>query len=128
MQASTLVSTKANEDPFDAAHRLFDATAKGPHVVSEVPCTTAANEWSDEASFALDMMLPFIPLHQETQCDITFLPEGQSWRAVRAVYSVVGSILVPRAFITFSGIVRRFDLARHRPGHPPAHRSDRQRI
>jgi hypothetical protein len=54
------------------------------------------------------MIVPFIPLHQETKCDIsTDLPLSTWWRVGKALYSVIGWIIVSIALATFAGLLRR---------------------
>lgn len=37
----------------------------------EIPCSDTALDIGDDVVFALDMMLPFIPLHQQSRCEIS---------------------------------------------------------
>ena len=59
----------------------------------------------EPAFYAVDLLLPVIPLHQETKCDIADGPEWALWRWVKFAYSLVGKIVTTLAFITFSGVV-----------------------
>lgn len=77
----------------------------------ELLCTDVANSFTDDIVYALDMIMPFIPLHQETRCEIS---PGAGWinsilRVTKAVYSFVGWIVVSLALVTFSGLLRRFE-------------------
>jgi hypothetical protein len=51
-------------------------------------------------------MLPIIPLHQETKCEISMLPEFSGWQLAKLVFSIVGKIVTALALITFSGVLK----------------------
>lgn len=87
----------------------LDGTASGP--ATEVDCTDAANTWTDDFFYAADMLVPFIPLHQEGKCEIVPSADWRSgvWRSLKAVYSVIGWIIFSLALVTFSGMLKKFD-------------------
>jgi len=68
----------------------------------EVPCVGQI----EPAFYAVDLMLPFIPLHQETKCDISVAPEDLWWQWGKFLYSLLGKLVVTLALITFSGVLR----------------------
>ncbi len=69
----------------------------------EMPCTTQIVPFF----YALDLMLPVIPLHQETACDIsTVKPQAKWWRIGKLIYSGLGKLVTALALITFSGVLR----------------------
>ena len=87
----------------------FDGSKGGPP--TEVDCTDAANTWTDDLVYAADMLVPFIPLHQEGKCEI--VPSADwgpgVWRCLKAIYEVTGWIIFSLALVTFSGVLKRFD-------------------
>jgi hypothetical protein len=78
-------------------------------VTEELDCTDTARHWTTDVVFALDMIVPFIPLHQETKCEVT--PENEPgaafWRVGKAVYSILGWVVASLWLVTFSGLLRR---------------------
>lgn len=86
---------------------------KQPLPIRHAVCTETANNPFADAVFALDMIVPFIPLHQETKCDIEPAERAFSWAAFwtvfRAFYCVVGWVIVSLWLLTLSGIVKRFE-------------------
>ncbi len=69
----------------------------------EMPCTSQIVPFF----YALDLMLPVIPLHQETACDIsTVKPKAKWWREGKLFYSGLGKLVTALALITFSGVLR----------------------
>ncbi|MGA3004123.1 MAG: hypothetical protein ABSE20_20615 [Acetobacteraceae bacterium] len=73
----------------------------------ELVCSEITDKWFDAVVYAADTVLPFIPLHQETKCELK--PEWHFLRFLRAAYTVLGWAVTSLALLTFSGIVRRFD-------------------
>ena len=67
--------------------------------------------WTDDLVYAADMLVPFIPLHQEGKCEIVPRSDWRSgvWRSLKAVYSVTGWAIFSLALVTFSGLLKRFD-------------------
>ena len=61
----------------------------------------------DAFVYAVDTVLPFIPLRQEGKCEIN--PEFHWLRLGRAAYAVIGWLVTSLSLITWSGIVRRFE-------------------
>lgn len=84
--------------PYEKSDRLYD-----------LRCTDTANNLGTDFVYAADMIVPFIPLHQEAKCEIK--PGGASaltaWRMAKAVYSVLGWIVFSLCLATFSGLLRR---------------------
>lgn len=73
--------------------KTADATA-------DVPCTDQVIPFF----YVLDVMLPVIPLHQETVCDIS--PKHPRWRLGKLTFSVLGKLVTTLALITFSGVLK----------------------
>ncbi len=86
-----------------------------PHPVleGEMPCTQIS-----DVLYAVDIMLPVIPLHQESQCDVgaATTPSGQAaptrpeverFRLLKGMYSIVGKLTTTLALLTFSGVLKR---------------------
>ena len=67
----------------------------------EAPCTNQIVPFY----YALDLMLPVIPLHQETACDVSIKPEAGWWRQAKLLYSGLGKLVTALALITFSGVL-----------------------
>jgi hypothetical protein len=81
----------------------------GPH--DEIPCTDTAMSGPSDFVFALDLIVPFIPLHEETKCDIATedTTKTNAWRIAKALYSILGWAVVSLWLVTFSGLLRRAD-------------------
>lgn len=77
----------------------------------DVDCTDAAITWTDDLVYAADMLVPFIPLHQESKCEIKPSSDWGAgvWRSLKAIYSVTGWVIFSLALVTFSGVLKRFD-------------------
>ncbi len=58
--------------------------------------------------YALDMMVPVVPLHQEDRCEIS-LNAGWLWPFLWAVFSIIGKIITTLAIITYSGVLKPKD-------------------
>jgi hypothetical protein len=56
--------------------------------------------------YAIDLMLPVIPLHQETKCDISAKPEFLGWQSAKFIFSILGKLVTTLALITFSGVLK----------------------
>jgi hypothetical protein len=69
-------------------------------VVSEPRCTNQIVP----PYYVIDLMLPAIPLHQETVCDIG--RDYGTWRVLKYILSIFGKILTTLALITFSGVLK----------------------
>jgi hypothetical protein len=67
---------------------------------------TVCSDQIEPLFYAVDLMLPVVPLHQETKCDIADGPAHAPWRWAKFIYSVLGKLVTTLAFITFSGVVR----------------------
>ena len=78
---------------------------------ADLACVDAANNYWDDAVYAVDIILPFIPLHEETKCEILpdnrFLPVAA--RFLRDIYAIVGWLVSSLTFLTASGVLRRSD-------------------
>ncbi len=86
----------------------FMTSTPGQGDTEELLCTDTAMNVATDFVYAADMIVPFIPLHQETKCDIsTDLPLSTWWRVGKALYSVIGWIIVSIALATFAGLLRR---------------------
>jgi len=59
--------------------------------------------------YAVDMMLPVIPLHQADRCQIAARPGTEIWQAVWAVFSILGKIVMSLGLITYSGVLKPKD-------------------
>ena len=96
----------------DAAHGRTHVFLKAPgsgEVVEELACTDTASNWPTDLVYALDMIVPFIPLHQESKCEVG---SGGGlwetvWRIAKAVYSIGGWVIFSLWLVTFSGLLRR---------------------
>ena len=74
----------------------------------ELPChDLLADSPLDAFVYAADTVLPFIPLHQETKCELS--PAHTILRFWRAAYTVIGWVVTSLALLTFSGLFRRSD-------------------
>jgi hypothetical protein len=84
---------------------------EGSTATTDVECTDAALRWTDYLVYAADMVVPFIPLHQEGKCEIKSDPGwGPTvWRSLKAAYSLTGWVIFSLALVTFSGMLKRFD-------------------
>ncbi|TAJ39750.1 MAG: hypothetical protein EPO55_11260 [Reyranella sp.] len=71
-----------------------------PVAVRDVPCTDIT-----PVLYALDTMLPVVGLHMVDKCEIS--EERWGWRILRAVYSVLGWVIVAFAALTWTGVLRR---------------------
>jgi hypothetical protein len=56
--------------------------------------------------YSIDLMLPVIPLHQETKCEVSVRPEFFGWQMAKLVFSILGKIVTALALITFSGVLK----------------------
>ena len=68
----------------------------------EIPC--------DEISpllYALDTMLPVVDLHMEEKCEFSNDEDGPWWRFGKAVYALIGWVIVAMAALTWTGVLRR---------------------
>ena len=113
-ESMVVASTEAQSEQGEPAHLRhamlrLDGSASG--LASEVDCTDAAITWTDDLVYAADMLVPFIPLHQESKCEI--IPSSHwgagVWRSLKAIYSVTGWVIFSLALVTFSGVLKRFD-------------------
>ena len=90
------VFTRANVSP----------AATKDETTHELACVDITDGF-DTLVYTFDTVLPFIPLHLESKCELK--PELHARRFARAVYTVVGWIVTSLALLTFSGIVKRFE-------------------
>jgi hypothetical protein len=93
--------------------RVFLEAASGQNTETDIPCTDTAINWPTDFVYALDMIVPFIPLHQETKCEIDPRDGARetAWRFAKAVYSIGGWIGFSLWLVTFSGLLRRYEEA-----------------
>jgi len=56
--------------------------------------------------YSIDLMLPVIPLHQETKCEISTRPECAFWQWAKFLFSIVGKMVTTLALLTFSGVLK----------------------
>lgn len=59
--------------------------------------------------YAVDMMLPVIPLHQEDRCEVAARPATFWWQVAWALFSIVGKVVTSLALITYSGVLKPKD-------------------
>jgi hypothetical protein len=89
------------------ARRAF-VLANGLQAASrELACSDISALPSDGFIYAMDTVLPFIPLHQETKCELA--PAQHILRFLRAIYAVLGWAVTSLSLLTVSGILKRFD-------------------
>jgi hypothetical protein len=80
-EAMVVSSTVISEDAHGALNVIPFVTAASQdrgglppqqvRFLHEIPCSDTALDIGDDVVFALDMMLPFIPLHQQSRCEIS---------------------------------------------------------
>ena len=89
-------------------------------VISNVSCGGAITTWL----YATDVFIPLIDLRQETKCDIGRGDAPPRWvqkhpledwelglyRFLKSAYSIFGWVLVSMAILTFSGLLRHYQL------------------
>jgi len=56
--------------------------------------------------YAMDMMLPVIPLHQEDKCELARSADTEWWRWLAAIFSIVGKIAASLALLTYTGVLK----------------------
>jgi hypothetical protein len=69
----------------------------------ELPCRRQI----EPLLYALDVFIPALDINQETRCTISTRPSALWWRVGRAVYAILGWIVVSLTILTCSGILRR---------------------
>jgi len=69
----------------------------------ELPC----DDQIEPLIYALDVFVPALDLRQENRCTITTKPQAIVWRALMALYSILGWIVTSLTLLTISGILRR---------------------
>ncbi|HTV04580.1 MAG TPA: hypothetical protein VME86_04365 [Acidobacteriaceae bacterium] len=104
--------------------------AKGPDIrVANYSC----KEEIEPSLYAFELMTPLLNLHQESLCEIRSKPKVQGktppidlpligsshlpaifsygwlWEYAKSIYMLLGSIITSLAFLTFSGIARRWE-------------------
>jgi hypothetical protein len=70
--------------------------------VQETPCTDQIEPFF----YAVDLMLPVVPLHQESKCDIRDGASYESWCWAKFIYSLLGKLVTTLALLTLSGVIR----------------------
>jgi hypothetical protein len=118
MESVVVASTGATPDgkndnggPGHLMRAMVRVDGSAGSAATEVECTDAANTWADDLVYAADMLVPFIPLHQEGKCEIVSSSDWPAdlWRSLKAAYSVTGWVIFSLALVTFSGVLKRFD-------------------
>ena len=56
--------------------------------------------------YALDMMLPVIPLHQEDRCEVASRAGTEGWQIAWAVFSIIGKIVTSLTLLTYAGVLK----------------------
>jgi hypothetical protein len=87
-----------------AAKSAEDALA-GKHP-TEVPDRRCDKHDIMPLFYALDMMLPVIPLHQEDRCEVASRPGTEGWQIAWAVFSIVGKIVTSLTLLTYAGVLK----------------------
>lgn len=106
------------------------AVAKGPEIKE---ADYSCKEDIEPSLYAFELMTPLLNLHQESRCEIrskpmvqgetppldlpligsshlpVFFSYGWFWEYAKAIYMLIGSIITSLAFLTFSGIARRWE-------------------
>jgi hypothetical protein len=79
-------------------------TQKGDTALAtiEVPCT----DQIIPLFYSIDLMLPVIPLHQESKCEVSTRAEFLGWQIAKFSFSILGKIVTALALITFSGVIK----------------------
>lgn len=57
--------------------------------------------------YALDVFVPALDLQQESRCAVSTREDARWWRMAKALYSVLGWIVVSLTILTVSGVLRR---------------------
>lgn len=107
VETPQIAATSYTVDQVGAAKRAFVLANGSRRTQPELDCSDVTDPVFDTLVYAVDTVLPFIPLHQETKCELR--PQWHFLRFARALYTVFGWIVTSLALLTFSGIVRRFD-------------------
>lgn len=74
-----------------------------PPVTKKLPC----NGEIDPLSYAADVFVPALELHQDDKCVISPEPDAWLWRRAYALYAALGWIVTALTILTVSGILRR---------------------
>ena len=111
--------------PNKGVTRVFLSAQQGVEMRSDIPCTDTAGGVEADLVYAMDMIVPFIPLRQEAKCEIKQgntmmqIKQGNAitqksesgptsgWLILKAVYSVIGWIVFSLCLGTFSGLLKR---------------------
>lgn len=72
-------------------------------LAKEEPC----GKFVDPTLYAADVFFPLIDLRQEQRCTISSQDSAWPWRWAKALYAIVGWIVVSLTILTFSGFARR---------------------
>ncbi len=87
------------------AQRAFTPIEPAAHTHPELPCGYIKNWFFDTLVYAADTVLPFIPLHQESKCELR--AEESLLRFLRAIYTIIGWVITSAALLTFTGALKR---------------------
>ena len=107
---STVVTASQYTEPYDGwDKRVFVKVANGGGFDVDLACTDTASNFATDVVYALDMIVPFIPLHQETKCEIRSDPgvAATIWRVAKGGYSLLGWIVFSVWLVTFYGRLKR---------------------
>ena len=109
MVETPLIATSVYTDklvPEDRpAYRAF-VSVDGKQTRADLTCRDLTDSVFDSVTYAADTVLPFIPLHEETKCELK--PDLHLLRFLRAGYTLIGWIITSLTLITVSGILRSF--------------------
>jgi len=101
-----------NDDGKNHRIRAFTRIPSSPDqkqlIADDLSCHDLTHPW-DAAVYAVDTVLPFIRLNQESKCEVRPEPEYYAARLARAVYAIVGWVVTSLTLLTWSGILRRFE-------------------
>lgn len=105
-----VVTAPAFTHPFQGGEtRVFISAPLGLETVPDILCTDTASGLLVDALYAMDMIIPAFQLHQEAKCEIKPGLESDTtgWLVARAIYSVVGWLVVALSLGTLSGLLGR---------------------
>ncbi len=107
---NVVVTASAYIQPYDEwTERVFLRAPKDGVFEKHIACTDTPDNFLTHVVYALDMIVPFIPLHQESKCEIV-PDQGTSatlWRAAKAGYSLLGWIVFSVWLVTFYSRLKR---------------------
>ncbi len=115
MVASTSIASSSpvipqDRPPATITHQHAFMTAMPEKTdTEELVCTDTATDVATDFVYAADMIVPFIPLHEETKCEISTERSygAEAWRVGKALYTIVGWLIVSITLATFAGLLKR---------------------